>query len=55
MDNPVHPPVDLSSPHIPSMHPFINRHTLKELDLDSILRNPQLLSSYFWLTETRSF
>ncbi|KAG1745915.1 T-complex protein 11-domain-containing protein [Suillus paluster] len=39
---PVHPPVDLSSPHIPSMHPLINRHTLKELDLDSILRNPQL-------------
>ncbi|KAG1822866.1 T-complex 11 [Suillus subaureus] len=39
---PVHPPVDLSSPHIPAMHPLINRQTLKELDLDSILRNPQL-------------
>jgi hypothetical protein len=24
------------------MHPLINRQTLKELDLDSILRNPQL-------------
>ena len=39
---PTIPPVDLSSPHIPSMHPLINRQTLKELDLDSILRNPQL-------------
>ena len=33
-------PVDLSSPHIPSMKPLINRSTLKELELDIILRNP---------------
>ncbi|KAI6039325.1 T-complex protein 11-domain-containing protein [Pisolithus marmoratus] len=40
----VHPPypVDLTSPHIPSLHPLINRQTLKELDLSAILRNPQL-------------
>ncbi|KAI6129810.1 T-complex protein 11-domain-containing protein [Pisolithus croceorrhizus] len=42
----VHPPypypIDLSSPHIPSLHPLINRQTLKELDLSAILRNPQL-------------
>ncbi|KAG0704638.1 hypothetical protein DFH29DRAFT_1078217 [Suillus ampliporus] len=31
IDNPIHPPVDISSPQ-----------TLKELDLDSILRNPRL-------------
>ncbi|KAL1950314.1 hypothetical protein VTO73DRAFT_5438 [Trametes versicolor] len=30
------------SPHIPPHTPPINRETLKELDLDAILRNPQL-------------
>ncbi|KAH7885269.1 T-complex protein 11-domain-containing protein [Phlebopus sp. FC_14] len=34
--------IDLSSPHIPPLHPLINRQTLQELDLGSILRNPQL-------------
>ncbi|KIY45611.1 hypothetical protein FISHEDRAFT_49107 [Fistulina hepatica ATCC 64428] len=28
--------------HIPTMHPLVNREALKELDLDCILRNPQL-------------
>ncbi|KAF9241180.1 T-complex protein 11-domain-containing protein [Melanogaster broomeanus] len=36
------PHIDLTSPHIPSLHPLINRQTLKELDLSAILRNPQL-------------
>ncbi|KAF8908869.1 T-complex protein 11-domain-containing protein [Gymnopilus junonius] len=31
---------NLNSPHIPSMKPPINRSTLKELELDIILRNP---------------
>ncbi|KAG6877465.1 hypothetical protein C0993_007082 [Termitomyces sp. T159_Od127] len=35
-------PIDTSSVHIPSPHPLVNRQTLKELDLDVILRNPQL-------------
>jgi hypothetical protein len=35
-------PIDPSSPHIPCLQPLINRQTLKELDLDAILRNPQL-------------
>jgi hypothetical protein len=35
-------PIDPNSPHIPSSHPLINRQTLKELDLEAILRNPQL-------------
>ncbi|KAH9942880.1 Tcp11-domain-containing protein [Amylocystis lapponica] len=35
-------PVDPSSPHIPSNQPPINRDTLKELNLEAILRNPQL-------------
>lgn len=30
------------SPHIPPHQPPINRETLKELDLEAILRNPQL-------------
>lgn len=34
--------IDTNSPHIPSFQPLINRQTLKELDLDTILRNPQL-------------
>ncbi|KIJ17789.1 hypothetical protein PAXINDRAFT_167767 [Paxillus involutus ATCC 200175] len=39
---PSSPYIDLTSPHIPSLHPLINRQTLKELDLSAILRNPQL-------------
>ncbi|KAF8655481.1 hypothetical protein AX16_003039 [Volvariella volvacea WC 439] len=35
-------PFDINSAHIPPLQPLINRQTLKELDLDSILRNPQL-------------
>lgn len=38
-------PIDLSSTHIPPLQPLINRQTLKELDLDAILRNPQLRTS----------
>ncbi|KAK7048328.1 vacuolar ATP synthase subunit B [Favolaschia claudopus] len=35
-------PIDPSSTHIPPVQPPINRNTLKELDLDVIIRNPQL-------------
>ncbi|TFK74796.1 hypothetical protein BDN72DRAFT_946910 [Pluteus cervinus] len=35
-------PIDLNSTHIPPLSPLINRQTLKELDLETILRNPQL-------------
>lgn len=35
-------PIDPNSIHIPPRQPLINRHTLKELDLEAILRNPQL-------------
>ncbi|RDB18020.1 Protein SOK1 [Hypsizygus marmoreus] len=35
-------PIDTNSIHIPSLQPLVNRQTLKELDLDVILRNPQL-------------
>ncbi|KAG6890810.1 hypothetical protein C0995_003243 [Termitomyces sp. Mi166 len=35
-------PIDTNSIHVPSSHPLVNRQTLKELDLDVILRNPQL-------------
>lgn len=42
---PPFPHVDLASPHIPPLHPLINRQTLKELDLSAILRNPQLRTS----------
>ncbi|KAG6850741.1 hypothetical protein H0H93_009364 [Arthromyces matolae] len=35
-------PIDTNLIHIPSLHPLVNRQTLKELDLDVILRNPQL-------------
>ncbi|KAH9841551.1 Tcp11-domain-containing protein [Rhodofomes roseus] len=35
-------PIETFSPHIPSHQPPINRETLKELDLEAILRNPQL-------------
>ncbi|KAG5352922.1 hypothetical protein C0989_012159 [Termitomyces sp. Mn162] len=38
-------PIDANSIHIPSAHPLVNRQTLKELDLDVILRNPQLRAS----------
>ncbi|KAH9480298.1 Protein SOK1 [Psilocybe cubensis] len=34
------PPVHLNSPRIPPSRPLINRSTLKELELDIILRNP---------------
>ncbi|KAF9013513.1 hypothetical protein BDQ17DRAFT_608824 [Cyathus striatus] len=37
--------VDFTSPHFPSQQPLINRQTLKELDLDAIMRNPQLRAS----------
>lgn len=40
-------PIDTNSAHIPSLQPLINRQTLKELDLDAILRNPQLRALYF--------
>ncbi|KAF7314248.1 Vacuolar ATP synthase subunit B [Mycena kentingensis (nom. inval.)] len=35
-------PIDASSSHIAAPIPPINRNTLKELDLDAIIRNPQL-------------
>lgn len=35
-------PIEPSYVHVPSHQPPINRETLKELDLDAILRNPQL-------------
>ena len=35
-------PIDTVSPYVPSHQPPINRETLKELDLEAILRNPQL-------------
>ena len=35
------------SPHVPPHQPPINRETLKELDLEAILRNPQLRQSPF--------
>ncbi|KAJ7134592.1 T-complex protein 11-domain-containing protein [Mycena epipterygia] len=35
-------PIDPNSTHIPPHQPPINRNTLKELDLDAIIRNPQL-------------
>ncbi|KAG7443077.1 uncharacterized protein BT62DRAFT_1078806 [Guyanagaster necrorhizus] len=34
--------VEANSPHIPPQLPLVNRHSLKELDLDVILRSPQL-------------
>ena len=41
---------DYSSPHIPPATPLINRQTLRELDLDVIIRNPVLREfwSLFW-------
>ena len=38
--NPLQP--DYSSPYIPPTTPLINRQTLRELDLDVIIRNPML-------------
>ncbi|KAJ6613340.1 T-complex protein 11-domain-containing protein [Mycena sp. CBHHK59/15] len=38
-------PIDPNSSHIPPLQPPINRNTLKELDLDVIIRNPQLRAS----------
>ncbi|KAJ7175825.1 T-complex protein 11-domain-containing protein [Mycena filopes] len=35
-------PIDPNSTHIPPVQPPINRSTLRELDLDVIIRNPQL-------------
>ncbi|KAF9267453.1 hypothetical protein L218DRAFT_955334 [Marasmius fiardii PR-910] len=35
-------PIDSNTVHIPSVQPYISRQTLKELDLETILRNPQL-------------
>lgn len=43
--SPVEPPVP-SYTHIPPHQPPINRETLKELDLEAILRNPQLRSFF---------
>ena len=40
-------PIDPCSPHIPVRNPPINKDTLKELDLEAILRNPQLRASSF--------
>lgn len=38
--------IDLDSPHIPSFLPIPNRETLKELDLEAVLCNPQLRKSF---------
>ena len=38
-------PIDFASPHIPPAQPLINRQTLKELELDVILRNPVIRPS----------
>ena len=38
--------IDLDSPHIPSFLPIPNRDTLKELDLEAVLCNPQLRKSH---------
>ena len=40
---------DYSSPHIPSTTPLINRQTLRELDLDVIIRNPMLRALFLSL------
>ncbi|TFY50162.1 hypothetical protein EVG20_g11683, partial [Dentipellis fragilis] len=41
-------PIDPCSPHIPIRHPPINKETLKELDLDAIMRNPQLRHDFLF-------
>jgi len=38
--------IDLDSPQIPSLLPIPNRETLKELDLEAVLCNPQLRKSF---------
>lgn len=38
--------IDLDSPHIPSFLPIPNRDTLKELDIEAVLCNPQLRKSF---------
>ncbi|KAJ4482163.1 T-complex protein 11-domain-containing protein [Lentinula aciculospora] len=35
-------PIDVAMARVPSTHPYVSRDTLKELDLDVILRSPQL-------------
>jgi len=40
-------PIDFASSHIPPAHPLINRQTLKELELDVILRNPVIRPSCY--------
>ncbi|KAF9068886.1 T-complex protein 11-domain-containing protein [Rhodocollybia butyracea] len=35
-------PIDVAMTFAPPTHPYVTRNTLKELDLDVILRNPQL-------------
>ena len=42
-------PIEPSYAHVPSHQPPVNRDTLKELDLDAILRNPQLRQCTFIL------
>ncbi|THH16984.1 hypothetical protein EW146_g3748 [Bondarzewia mesenterica] len=41
-------PIDPCSPHIPIRQPPINKETLRELDLDSIMRNPQLRHDFLF-------
>ncbi|KAI0300299.1 T-complex protein 11-domain-containing protein [Russula brevipes] len=41
-------PIDPCSPHIPVRNPPINKDTLKELDLEAILRNPQLRHDFLF-------
>ncbi|KAJ3731087.1 T-complex protein 11-domain-containing protein [Lentinula guzmanii] len=40
LDLPV--PIDVAMARVPSTYPYVSRNTLKELDLDVILRSPQL-------------
>lgn len=47
-------PIEPIPHHIPPHQPPINRDTLKELDLEAILRNPQLRSSFFFSFLLRS-
>ncbi|TCD65491.1 hypothetical protein EIP91_002575 [Steccherinum ochraceum] len=51
---PSSPTIEPVSPHVPSHQPPINRETLKELDLEAILRNPQL-REYFTLSRLSFF
>lgn len=43
IDSPEHGPF-----YIPLLHPPINRHTLKELEIETILVNPQLRAFFLW-------